>query len=497
MLHVIGGQNKYIKIFDAIDKQKVYDEKELIRKLKGPGSQNNFAVAKNYLFKFILKTLEAYNTNVKSELRSMLNQIEILYNKNLPQIAKKMIGKAKAMAQEHELYELMEEITDWEIIFLVEDGTPENYLAQVDKYYEELYDSIEKKKAIIGYKYLHQKLRAKMLNTGLVRDDKEMMEFQDIMNEDKSSDQNLANTFNAQFYRNLMQSNYFFMINDQLNAHKILKKNMMLLDQNHHMVELRPFICLALLRNKGINELALMLYPDLFETLKKMDQFIEKYGYLNRNYELLSETLKLFVYVNIGYFDRALEVAKNIEAIYTQLPVTRTSIKERQLHHYALSYIYLGLKEYRLASQNINLLLHSIELDYRSDVYYFAHIMSMIIYYEMNDTDMLEKRIRSTYRLLLRRKKLYNFEKLVITFFRESQERVKSPDQLVEKFVLLRDNIRELTTTSNIEKNALGLFDLISWLESKIENKNFMEIVQRKFHERMLAETAKTASEQN
>ena len=67
MLHVIGSQNKYIKIFDAIDKQKVYDEKEIIRKFKGEPTLNNFAVAKNYLFKFILKSLESYNTNVKSE----------------------------------------------------------------------------------------------------------------------------------------------------------------------------------------------------------------------------------------------------------------------------------------------------------------------------------------------------------------------------------------------------------------------------------------------
>ena len=77
MLHVIGSQNKYIKIFDAIDKQKEYNEKELIRKFKGEPILNNFAVAKNYLFKFILKSLESYNTSIKSELRSSLNQIEI------------------------------------------------------------------------------------------------------------------------------------------------------------------------------------------------------------------------------------------------------------------------------------------------------------------------------------------------------------------------------------------------------------------------------------
>jgi hypothetical protein len=489
MLHVIGEQNKYIKIFDAIDKQKVYDEKEIIRKFTGEPTLNNFAVAKNYLFKFIMKTLESYNTNVKSELRSTLNQIEILYNKNLPHLAKKMIVKAKAVALEHELYEYMEELIDWEIILLVEEATPENYLLLVNKYFDELYESIEKKKTIIGYKHLYQKLRAKALYSGVARDDKDVAEFRQIAEEDKKNSKELLNTFNAKYYRNIMQANYLFMINDQKQAGEFLKKNVALLDENPHMLELKPFTYIGVLRNKAVNELSLLQFNDLFDTLKRMDDFVAKYGHLNKNYELLTENLKLFVYIPTGQFDKALEIAKRVETLYSQLPPTRSLQKEKQLHHYALAYIYIGLEEYKLANHNINQLLHNTDLDFRSDLFCFAHILSMIIYFEMHDEDMMEKRIRSTYRLLLKRNKLYNFEKQIIAFFKSSQGKMRSSSGLTNDFIQLKESIESMAV-DKIEKNALSLFDLISWLESKIEKKSFMEIKQKKFNKLMASEAS-------
>jgi hypothetical protein len=53
--------------------------------------------------------------------------------------------------------------------------------------------------------------------------------------------------------------------------------------------------------------------------------------------------------------------------------------------------------------------------------------------------------------------------------------------QLSKDFINLKESI-EAVTKSNVEKNALNLFDLISWLESKIERKSFKEIKQAKFN---------------
>lgn len=479
-VHVVGDKNKYIKIFDAIDKQKEYDEASILKKFKGEPILNNFAVAKNYLFKFILKSLEQYHSNVKSELRSTLNHVEILYNKNIPSIAKKMLVKAKATAQDYELYEFMEEIIDWEIVLLVEEATPQNYLELVNKYFNELYESIEKKKTIIEYKHLYQKLRAKAMYTGLARNDEDVLSYQKIFEQSEANDKNLLNSFNAKFYRNLMQANFLFNINEQFKASSLLEDNVNLFTEKNHMIEVKPFAYIGILRNKAVNELSLMQFDDLFKTLKKMDDFVAKHGQTNRYYEILTENLKLFVYIPMGDFDKALDVAKNLENVYKQIPPTKLLLKEKLLQHYAYAYIYIGLGEFKLANQHINVLLNAPENDFRSDVNCFAHILSLIIHFELKNTELIEYRIRSTYRLLLRRNKLHNFEKQILAFLKSSQRKIENPKELIKAFVKLKENI-ESSTTNKVEKNALSLFDLISWLESKIENKSFMEIKKEKF----------------
>lgn len=479
-VHVVGEKNKYIKIFDAMDKQKDYDEKEIIKQFRGEPILNNFAVAKNYLFKFVLKSLEQYHTNVKSDLRSTLNQVEILYNKNLPIVAKKMLTKAKAKAKEYELYEFMEEIIDWEIVFLVEEATPQNYLELVNKYYNELHESIEKKKTIIEYKHLYQKLRAKALYTGLARNDEDVTAYQKIFEQSKANNTNLLNTFNAQFYRNLMQSNFLFTINEQSMASDFLKQNVELFEKNPHMIDVKPFAYIGILRNKAVNELTLLQFDDLFRTLQKMEIFVAKHGQTNRYYEVLTENLKLFVYIPMGEFEKALEVAQNLENVYNQIPPTKSILKEKLLQHYAYAYIYIGLEDYKMANHHINILLNSPESDFRSDVYCFAHILSLIIHFELKNTELLEYRIRSAYRLLMRRNKLHHFERQILAFLKNSHRKFSNQKELTNAFIQLKKEI-EASTQNKVERNALNLFDLISWLESKIDNKSFMQIKQEKF----------------
>src|SRR6187402_1741343 len=82
--HIINKErNNYIKIFDAIDAQDVYDESKLLKKFKNERFINQIAVAKNYLYDIILESLESYHKTFTSELISSLNRSEILVGKGL------------------------------------------------------------------------------------------------------------------------------------------------------------------------------------------------------------------------------------------------------------------------------------------------------------------------------------------------------------------------------------------------------------------------------
>jgi hypothetical protein len=111
------------------------------------------------------------------------------------------------------------------------------------------------------------------------------------------------------------------------------------------------------------------------------------------------------------------------------------------------------------------------------------------VHYELGNTELLEYRIRSTVRLLMRRNKLYNFEKKILQFLKGAHKKGRNPDVLRARFIELRKNL-EPVVKGKIERNALSLFDLMSWLDSKIDGISFMDVKQQKFNNLMAFESS-------
>src|SRR6187402_373889 len=59
--HVTSGKNNYVKLFEAIDKLTVYDDKKLKSKIKDESFGNHFSAEKNYLYNLILECLDIYH----------------------------------------------------------------------------------------------------------------------------------------------------------------------------------------------------------------------------------------------------------------------------------------------------------------------------------------------------------------------------------------------------------------------------------------------------
>ena len=113
--HIKGDDNKYFKLFNAIDKQKIYDE-ELIRKQFGNEKfLKQLFVVKNYLYHTILKSLRVYNSEKtkQSELIDLLKDIQTLYDKSLYKQCRKFVDKAKKIAYEYEMQAQILAVLDW------------------------------------------------------------------------------------------------------------------------------------------------------------------------------------------------------------------------------------------------------------------------------------------------------------------------------------------------------------------------------------------------
>jgi len=110
------GKNKTnLKLFNAIDKQKDYDEAALKKQFADQSFVKHFAVVKSNLFNMILKSLRIYYDSLDE--RQKVNQhkenFRILVHRGLIDLARVQLDKGMKLATEHEIFEDKVLIASW------------------------------------------------------------------------------------------------------------------------------------------------------------------------------------------------------------------------------------------------------------------------------------------------------------------------------------------------------------------------------------------------
>ena len=118
------ADNLYVKLFDAMDAQIVYDEVHIKEQFKGQKFVKQIHVLKNYLYNILLKSLAAYH-NEKSEVShvlEMLQFIEVLFEKGFYGQCKKMVKRAQKICLDGELLMIEYNINEWELKLLLREN---------------------------------------------------------------------------------------------------------------------------------------------------------------------------------------------------------------------------------------------------------------------------------------------------------------------------------------------------------------------------------------
>jgi len=95
--HIIGDKNNYLRLFDAIDGQEVYDEKALLKKEK---YIRQLPYAKNYLMGSVLRAMQVFYGEHTDEhgQRRVMDNLWFLNKKKLYDLASREIEKAKTVS---------------------------------------------------------------------------------------------------------------------------------------------------------------------------------------------------------------------------------------------------------------------------------------------------------------------------------------------------------------------------------------------------------------
>lgn len=477
--HSIGDKNKYLKIFDVYDKQKGYHEKNLQEELAKKNLSHNLKFNRHYLHKLILKSLQWYNSgqNTKSILAEQINCIEILYNKGLLDQASRLLKKTQTLAHK---YEYNNELV--QLAFL--ESKMMRTLSFVGVSQEDLHAFTAKSMSAVKNSYTEMEYELFLIRLfhtikkqGRARSESDKSELL-VLGNDKLLTQpgsNLPHRALWNYY--FCKSAYHGLSKEYELAHSYGEKAIHLMEANPFQIKESPELySLAISNNFEYMQMVGKTKRGL-ELLQKAQRLDIKAVIWKNRTNMWAGNLELSAYTDNGAFDKAVMLAGQLETklINKELPGVQEESMIILYHH--ISIAHFGKGNYKEANKYLNKISNETPVKFRTDMHCFARLLSLIIYYETGKADLLDYASQSAQRFLKKNKRLFKLEQLFLAFMNKVNKDGGSAQK--KDFIQLLSAVSPLTH-DKLENTAFEYFDYVSWIESKIENKSFAEIIRRK-----------------
>ena len=145
--------------------------------------------------------------------------------------------------------------------------------------------------------------------------------------------------------------------------------------------------------------------------------------------------------------------------------------------YYKIACLYFGVGDNKTCIVYLKKIIDNKNLKMREDLMCFARVLSLVAHYEAGMDYHLEVQLKSTYKFLLKMNDLHAVQKEMIKFLRNLGGIY--PNELRSEFKKLHTELKKYENHP-YEKRAFLYLDIISWLESHLENKPVSQIIREK-----------------
>ncbi len=477
----------FLKLFDFLDKHKEYDEALILRKLPDI-KKRQLSNLKAHLYKQLLVSLRLVNANHNEDiqLREMIDYARVLYNKGLYRQSLDILDKAKQKAYAGLFYALALEIVEFEkhiegqYITRSIEGRADELAAEALR----LQETIDR---INLFSNLSLQLYGLYLKMGYARNqnDHELVRrfFQEHL---PDIDFQQLDFFGKAYY---CQAHvwYYYITQEFAMCYRYAQKWLELFREEPELIRLYAPMYL-----KGIHNLLNALfntlqYQKFIEVLEELGRFPEVYDITQvKNIEGL---FYLFKYIhNIkkhfmeGTFSEGLNLIPGLVRIIEE-DTYNWDDHRILVFYYRIACLYFGSGDNESAIDYLNLIINQKNPDYREDIQCFARILNLIAHFELGNSQLVEYQVKSVYRFLSKMEDLHAVQREIFRFLRKTPR--MQEEELKSEFISLRNKLVE-HEDDPFERRPFLYLDIISWLESKIEEKPVQEIIRRKFENRQM-----------
>lgn len=477
----VNEDSKFLTLFNILDKMPQYNEEVILK--KGFVKKQQLSNVKAHLYKQILISLRLNpsHQNIRIQIREQLDFATILYHKGLYKQSLKILDKAKSLALSNEEKNIAYEIIELEKII------ESQYITRsIRNRSDELTLQAEEvsEQNILASKLsnLSLQLYGLFLKTGYVKNDEEYNKVKEFF-ESRLPEHDVDKMgFREKLWLYKSYLWYSFLVQDFLSCFKYSKKWVDLFYNYPNMISLNPVFFLR--GNQYLMEALFFIkrHDKFEEVLLNLEEVTNRSSFpKNDNVESLK-----FLYIVTNKFNLHFIEGSFREALPLVDEVNEGVIKHRSRideHHvmvlyYKIASMYFGIGENKKCIEYLDKIISNKSLEMREDLLCFSRILNLVAHYEAGLDYNLDSLIKSTFKFLIKMEDLHEVQKEMIKFLKRLGDIY--PSELKSEFIKLHTKLLEYEDHP-YERRAFLYLDIISWLESKIENKSVESIIREKY----------------
>jgi hypothetical protein len=472
---------KIVRLFDALDKLKAYDEKLLLKKLSGI-QKPQLANLKTHLYKQILASLRLLKSadSIDLQLNEQFDYGHILYKKGLFQQSLRILERAKEIAKSHQKYNFLTQVLALEkrIENLHITRSMHDRAEQLSAETIEITSRINMVERLSN---LALQLYSWYIRYGHARNEEDETGVKQFLKNNLPPGAEQQEGFYERLYLYQSYCWYAFIRQDFLQYYRYTQKWVNLFHEQPLMMRVETGHYIKGMHNLLNAHFDLRNYRQFAVTLKEF----EALSRTQRVQEHDNFRIQAFIYISqarinqhfmLGTFSEGLSLVPGIEEKMEEYSLFLDRHRILVLN-YKIATLYFGSGDYATCIDYLQKIIHD-QVDLRYDLQCYSRLLHLLAHYEMGNFDLMESLTKSVYRFMAKMENLTVVEEEMFRFLKNSFR--MSRQQLRAELEDFLNKIKHLEK-NRFETRAFAYLDIISWVESKVYRKPMSRVIHEKY----------------
>lgn len=475
--NIQNGDKNYMLIYDLVCQD--LSAEQIYTKFCNEANEKSFEMAVKHLYQVILDCLVLLREkqDIQTTIFNHITKANILFERELYNNAFSELEKARKLATIYEKDTLLLLIYRTELKYLRTlhfDRINEKELISKQVQINEIMNYTRNTNQHLQ---LYDILKHRITYKGSARSNKQKENLNDlVLNELNLIANHSYQGFEPRKLHLLFQATYYLNTGNYKSAIRFYKELIALFEANQHLILNPPIYYLSAIEGVLDSLYVIGLYKEMPFFLSKLNE-ISKGNYPTEF--IIEVQARIFLYelsglLNTGQFNTAKQYFESHTDFLTKKSPIAGPDTQLKLHLYS-TILYFSLGEYTKARKSLKKIFVSGKLYHTLPSYRIARLINLLIQAELGNYDFFTNEINSIKRTIRYEKQIYITEKLLFRFLSAhplpiyKRDREKLWIQYQKEVIRIRED--------KYEKRLLKIFDFTAWIESKLTNTPFRDIL--------------------